>query len=267
VKRGISLRTKRSRNPKKPSDPVPELRYVQTEHERKRKRAKRSNGSYAEAQVSTLESASAYLEASARASRARNGRCPSFKESFTALLEWGEAAGLIRPQKDFPLFDREPDAFGDEHQAWFEESRNRYFKATYPNQFGCAWFHDGTATPGEYITRLTLQNKFFGDDIELEALVCSGEKLRVLTSQPHIAGEAADAGEIRLWFLSMGFRRLESNGCVAWYHKEVNLLVADAHEGNVIRSAGGLLPIDVNLIHPEGEMLELVLIELDGTAM
>jgi len=113
----------------------------------------------------------------------------------------------------------------------------------------------GTATAREYLSRLVLQNIFSQDDICFEALINSRSHLRVLTSQPHIAGEHAAAGEIKQWFLSLGFVRLETGGRIAWYRERENLLVADAHEGNVIKTAGGdLVPIDLNLIQPTGEM-------------
>lgn len=213
--------------------------------------------------LSTLESAESYVAASTRSGGASDGSGQAisspFNESFSAFLCWGESVGLIRPQEEFPFFQRRPDGFGDEHQAWFDESCNRWYKATYSNRFGIAWGRKGSATAGEYLTRLVLANQFFGDDIQLVALVDSGQKLRVLTSQPHVAGEAADQGEIRMWFSGLGFIHFESNGSIAWYRKPDNLLVADAHEGNVIRTPmGTLFAIDVNIIRPSREMLELV---------
>jgi hypothetical protein len=115
----------------------------------------------------------------------------------------------------------------------------------------------GSATALEYVVRLTLQNSYFGDDIRLLALVNCDQKLRVLTSQPHIAGEPAVYAEIQEWFRQLGFWRFEANERVAWYLRFENLLVADAHEGNIIRTASGdLVPIDLNIIRPTGELLE-----------
>ncbi len=114
----------------------------------------------------------------------------------------------------------------------------------------------GSATAGEYLTRLVLQNRCFGDDIVLVALVESGQKLRVLTSQPHVAGEAAAYEEIQEWFCGLGFCRVDAGNSTAWYLKSENLLVADAHEGNVIRTgSGALVPIDLNIVQPAAEVL------------
>jgi len=154
---------------------------------------------------------------------------------------------------------------GHEHQAWFDEESGRWFKATYENQFGLAWGRRGTATVREYLTRLILQNKYFGDDIHLVALINVEGKLRILISQPHVAGDPAAYNEIQDWFRFLGFTRLEVDGSVAWYLQEENLLVADAHEGNVIKVSYApfgtsiFLPIDLNLVQPNGNFLKSLL--------
>ena len=122
----------------------------------------------------------------------------------------------------------------------------------------------GSATAREYPTRLILQNEYFGDDIRLIVLVNAGGKLRILISQPHIAEKPAAYEEIQDWFRFRGFVRLEIRGSVAWYLKSENLLVADAHEGNVMKVSARsgtsvLLPIDLNLVQPNGVLLNGVL--------
>ena len=166
-----------------------------------------------------LESAESHVARSADASDPRDGSGKEFSVAFEAFVAWGEAHDLIRPQDDFAFFLRPTDGHGDEHEAWFDEESTRWFKATYHNRFGLAWGRDGTATVGEYLTRLVLQNIYFGDDIQLVALVNSENKLRVLTSQPHIAGEPARYDEIQRWFYKLGFCRLETAGRIAWYQK------------------------------------------------
>jgi hypothetical protein len=207
---------------------------------------------------SALIAAESYVTRSTATSCSLHGSGKEFGQSFKALLEWGETRGLIRPIEDFSFFNRAPDGFGDEHQAWYDQNTNRWFKATYPNRFGLSWFGEDTASPGEYLTRLVLQNKHFNDRIDLVALVNSNGKLRVITSQPHIAGEPASHDEIQKWFLGLQFTKVESENRIAWYSALDNLLVADAHEGNIARSGGTLVPIDLNLIQPTGELLALV---------
>lgn len=217
-----------------------------------------------------LGAAEGYVAASADAGRTCNESREKFSATFEALCRWGEENGLIRPIADFKFFGRRPDGYGDEHQAWFDEQLGRWFKATYENRFGLAWGRRGTATVREYLTRLILQNKYFGDDIHLVSLINVGGKLRVLTSQPHIAGDPAAYAEIQEWFRFLGFIRVEIGGSIAWYLRSENLLVADAHEGNVIKvsvrttGAGVLVPIDLNLIQPNGYLLEGLLQHFEG---
>lgn len=207
-----------------------------------------------------LESAARYVAGSA----ATDGKNPSvrspFASSFDAIVTWGQANEIIREESEFDFFRLSPTGQGNEHQGWFHESSNLWYKATYPNKFGLAWGRDGTATVGEYLNRLVLQNLHFGDDIKLVALANCNAKLRVITTQPHIVGTHATYDEIRPWFHGLGFARFESNGSIAWYRTSDNLLVSDAHEGNVMRSVtGALFAIDVNPMHPNDEMKTLVL--------
>ena len=207
-----------------------------------------------------LHAAESYVTASADTGRSCDACGKKFAPTLKALCCWGEKFALIRPESEFEFFNRAPDGYGDEHQAWFEEKSGLWFKATYPNRFGLAWGRRGSATVRQYLTRLILQNNYFGDDIRLIALVNAGGKLRILISQPHVAGEPARYDDIQDWFGFLGFARLDSEGSIAWYLEEENLLVADAHEGNVIRASSRigrvLLPIDLNLVQPNGDLLE-----------
>ena len=203
-----------------------------------------------------LIAAHSFLVSSKRAGGARYAGGSEFSAAFACLVEWAQTNALIRQATEFPFLEREPDGDGDEHEAWYDEKVGLWYKATYPNQFGLSWVRDGSACALEYLQRLVFQNDYFGDSIHLEAVVQVGDRIRVLTSQPHIQGEAATPEEIQNWFLSLGFQRVEMGERIAWYHLELNLLVADAHEGNVLRSeTGKLFPIDLNIMRPEGEAL------------
>ena len=230
--------------------------HEQNENHERQHQSNRSISGLGQTLSNSLESASSYVGRSTSASAAGDDGGKSFTVAFRALLEWSEARGLIHPENHYPFLGRPPDGFGDEHQAWFDEVSNRWFKATYPNRFGLGWGRVGTATAAEYLSRLVLQNRCFGDDIRLVAVLNSAGRIRVLTSQPHISGEAASASEIQQWFQEIGFRRRVAEGRIAWYLRERNLLIADAHEGNVLKTPeGALVPIDLNIIQPEGDLL------------
>lgn len=210
-----------------------------------------------------LIAAEGYVTASADAGRSCDAGGKKFASTIEALCEWGENFSLIRLPSEFSFFERRPDGYGDEHQAWFDEPSGLWFKATYENRFGLAWGRKGSATVREYLTRQILQNRYFGDDIRLVALINASGKLRILVSQPHVAGEPAGYDEIQDWFRFLGFERLDCGGSIAWYLDEENLLVADAHEGNVIKALNlsgetVLLPIDLNLVQPNGALLRAI---------
>lgn len=212
-----------------------------------------------------LESAERHIAGSAGAGSSCDGSGEAFAATFSSFIDWAEARGLIRTPADFGCFARHPDEHGNEHEVWFDISSKRWFKATYLNRFGLPWGQGDSATPHEYLLRLLLQNLHFGDDIRLVALINCDGKVRVLTSQPHIAGDFATLAEIQKWFDQRGFRRIETENRIAWYLKSENLLIADAHEGNVIRTAvGTLVPIDLNVIQPRGGLLEWVQLEITG---
>jgi hypothetical protein len=218
-----------------------------------------TEGNNGKTEGSALESAEGHVTASTGTDCPCDVCCKSFTTAFSAILGWAEDNGLIRQISDYDFFGRPPDGAGDEHEAWFEENSSRWFKATYDNEFGLAWGRLGTATAKEYLTRWVLQNQFFGDDIHLVALVNSNSKMRVLISQPHIEGDPASPSDIENWFISIGFSKIDFSGSVAWYLEEENLLVADAHEGNVLRSpSGDLIPIDLNIVKPAVHLLEAI---------
>ncbi len=204
-----------------------------------------------------LESAARYVARGANSSGASDGSGTAFAAAFRAFCEWGVENNLIRLRGEFDFLARKPDAFGQEHEVWFDEPSNRWFKATYKNRFGLAWGRDGSATALVYLQRMILQNTYFGDDVRLVGLANCDGKLRTIISQPHIAGVSATYDQIQDWFTELGFVRRLAGVRIAWYLEEENLLVADAHEGNVIKTTDGVLvPIDLNITHPTGELRE-----------
>jgi len=214
-----------------------------------------------------LESAERHIAGSAGSSSSCDGSGAAFASAFSALVDWAEGHALIRVQSDFDFFERPPDSRGNEHEVWHDPASKRWFKVTYLNRFGLPWGEGQSATPHEYLLRLLLQNIYFGDKVYLVAIINCEGRIRVLTSQPHVAGDYATPDEIQRWFRGHAFRRIETERRIAWYLKSENLLIADAHEGNVIRTAAGtLVPIDLNLVQPKGPLLEWVQFQITGQA-
>jgi len=126
---------------------------------------------------------------------------------IAALRLWAESSGGYR---NFEDLTRPPDAFGFEHEVWFQKSGSenpRVLKATYANSFGV--MPDGSeATPIGYLERPQLQNHVFGDDIELVGVMePSFALIRIITSQQAIQGRPAEIEEIEIFFSQRGFQR------------------------------------------------------------
>lgn len=148
------------------------------------------------------------------------------------------AAGLCG---HFEILSEEPDAFGYEHQVWFQEGNPepRVLKATYTDTFG--HLPDGThCLPTQYFERLLLQNEVFGDDIRLEGIV-HGEihSCRVVTSQPAVNGRFATPEEISGFFLARGFEAVKHDGRPLWWRRTDDIVCADTHGGNILVTPGG----------------------------
>jgi hypothetical protein len=131
------------------------------------------------------------------------------RQSFRArqerdLLAWArENRRLIDPADYLPCAIRG----GEEHRLWPDADCRRYWKVTYPGFTGftviaspeSGGIPDLTpALPLEYLERLSLQNRVFGDDIRLEGVALEGNKTVVVTSQPILVGQPRSSWSVCL---------------------------------------------------------------------
>jgi len=110
---------------------------------------------------------------------------------------------------------------------------------------------DRGATPSEYLDRLTLQNRIFNDDIQLERIVTNDGKPIIITSQPAIKGDAPVQAALDGLMAAKGYEKLADG---AYYDKQAGLLVFDLFPRNAIQAANGhIYPIDpvIQRITPE----------------
>ena len=147
-----------------------------------------------------LESAARHLRASpppAGGSPARQREILRGRQERD-LLAWArEQRRLIESATYLGLAERG----GEEHRLWLAEEGQRYFKATFPGRCGFAVIltHAGVpdladATPLEYLERLILQNRVFGDKVRLEGITQEPGGTAIVTSQPHLWGCQAVLG-------------------------------------------------------------------------
>ncbi len=213
------------------------------------------------------KSAAHYVRRGAEAIRSRytlglcEGVCPSlYKAERQALIQWAEARGALLTEDFLRSFSYT--GYGAEHRVYHDECNKLAIKATHPNRFG----HSTTtprlgATPAEYLRRLAWCNVFFGDEIRVLGVICDEEQIQVVSSQPWIADNKKDppsGEEIAAYFAEFGFLPVSENPeTPVFYSPEFNLLVADAHDTNVIRSRdGGLAQIDVVVGAPGPEAVK-----------
>jgi len=112
----------------------------------------------------------------------------------------------------------------------------RFFKSTRPEAqlgFGIALGdHLRGATPSEYLDRLALQNRIFGDDIRLERIVrISPTSISIVTSQPAITGFPASQEEIDEYMAAMEFEKF---GAGIYFDPRRLLLIYDVYPRNML---------------------------------
>ena len=191
------------------------------------------------------------------------GICNSIRGSERrALIEWATVRRRILGTQFIEQFRRV--AEGAEHVVYHDASRGLAMKATHPNRFGHSARNEGlAATPLEYLQRLGWHNALFGDDIRIAGITFVEDNIEVITSQPWIVSDGknpASEEEIDRYFEQLRFRRVEINPGVPIYFNEImKVIVADAHERNILRTEDGrLAPIDVVIGTPDSDLLERI---------
>lgn len=181
-----------------------------------------------------------------------------------ALKNWAQQNGILLAKLPASLDPDSPDNKGGmEHDAWFDESSNRWIKSTRgpgvdmgvtPKAEFDGWSLF-PAAPSQYLSRLIEANRVFGDDTRLHAVIDDGSGLRVVTSQPNVVGEPVSEDEMREAFESANFKPI---GDGAFFRKSDNTAVFDMNLKNAVKRNGVVLPIDGVVIRPNGEIKEAI---------
>lgn len=109
------------------------------------------------------------------------------------------------------------------------------------------------ARPLQYLARLKLQNRYFGDAMRFVGITHDAKSRRIVISQPDIQGRPASWDEIDQWFTEQGFEKLKVQRLGAYDSAAFaghGIGVFDVRPINVVTNEQGmLLPIDV-MIRP-----------------
>lgn len=149
-------------------------------------------------EAGTPESAARYVgrggETTPRHEEPYSVREARAKAEAARLLQWADEVGKLGGKVPVAQ-DR-----GGEHTVSYDPIPNRYFKATRPEAslgYDIALTDSGLgATPAEYLDRLALNNRYFGDDVCIERVVKQGDKAIIVTSQSFVDGLPATPSQI-----------------------------------------------------------------------
>lgn len=210
---------------------------------------------------SSLEDAAAHLRAGMGAARRGRDSLLELRNLERAILrEWAAPQGRIFEQ-DPTLSLARRQAHG-EHVVGFDPGSACWWKTTHAGKCGVgAEFHyddlppfdivrisSRELLPSDYIERLQIHNREFGDDIRLEGYL-EGEHPSLVISQPDIAGSPATAAQMTWQMERLGYRPMPTlhvgkSRSISFYHPEKRIALFDAHPGNFFHVDGLTLPVD-----------------------
>jgi DNA ligase (NAD+) len=158
-----------------------------------------------------------------------------------SILEWGaETKRIIDPGKLLALVGDWKKLGGQsEHTVFVVESSKRVVKFTLPPNFGA----QGAEA---YLRNISASNRLFVDDIRLHGVLETHKGPAFVISQPFVKGSEPTLEEVASWFERHGYRSIGHN---RWVNDKTETEIADAHTGNLIKTAEGeLVPIDLQVL-------------------
>ncbi len=158
-----------------------------------------------------------------------------------SILKWGANTGrMLFPEGLFSLAEGWKKFGGQsEHTVFLVEKFERVVKFTLPPNFGA----QGSIP---YLRNIDACNRLFGDDIWFHGIIATEQGPAFVISQPYVDGTEPTLEEVAKWFTDQGYI---SNGHNRWLHPVTGVDIADAHTGNLIKSADGeLIPIDLQVL-------------------
>lgn len=190
------------------------------------------------------------------------GGAPHYLEELAVFREASAADGWFLDPPP-PELGRAPDDEGNEHQVWFRPASATFLKVTWPDHFGMLVVHrhdeEPAASPVAYLERWQLHNELFGDSVSFLGAMDAPEGLRLVITQPAIAGSPASEEQIEAFFTDSGWRPFRIDGNLAFFDPERNLVVSDTHRGNLIlMDDGTLAPIDFRVQRLTGPLIDIV---------
>jgi DNA ligase (NAD+) len=164
------------------------------------------------------------------------------REEAESVVSWARKNGrLIDPLRFGTLAEGYASLGGQsEHTVFILANTGRVLKLTIPPAFGA---QSGALA---YLANIAAANRLFGDDIRLHGVLETTGGPSLVTSQPFVEGSQPTIDQVSAWFESNGYVSIGHNH---WKHPETGTEIADAHTGNLIKTADGeLVPIDLQVL-------------------
>ena len=158
-----------------------------------------------------------------------------------SILEWGTHARRLLNLQEITRLTKDWIKLGgqSEHTVFLVEKWERVIKFTLPPNFGA----QGSV---RYLQNIDACNRLFGDDIWFHGIFLTEQGPAFVISQPYVDGTEPTLEEVADWFTNQGYI---SSGHNRWLHPDTGIEIADAHTGNLIKSADGeLIPIDLQVL-------------------
>lgn len=206
---------------------------------------------------SLAKDASAFLAKSSSTAQSLSGSPKEIRRQSDALVEWARLSSVLL-EEDYIAGLEKFQARSAEHEVFYRPSDHRAVKRTHPGSYGFAVASNGkhrAATPMLYLERLLMTNFVFDTDLRLEGVLLDKlaayddgfNKPSIVISQEWIDAQDEyspypSEQEIRDFMEGLGFCLLPD--CLTKWKKD-RVIVSDTREHNFIKSAVGLIPIDL----------------------
>lgn len=142
---------------------------------------------------------------------------------------------------------------GSEHLVYFNEGGETVLKLTKPGIFGESYFlADGRVnqrccTPGDYLLRMQFLRTHFGFAPEDIGVTDLGQ---IVTLQKFVKGDPPTQEEVDAFLQESGLEPVKQN-CFIWKRavpdEGVEYWVGDARDENFVKTASGIVPIDLRM--------------------
>lgn len=169
------------------------------------------------------------------------------------VLAAAKKSGFYVPPEKVPALRRDLENIGGyEHDVYLDPDTNRVWKLTANGKFG-----HGDRGVHDYLRRLEEANRLWpalGYRIN-GVTEDHADRPQLITSMNHIAGDHPPDREVAGWFRQHGWQPIGWDGAPgsdehvrSWRDPHSGTIIGDTHGGNFIRTAEGLVPIDVDII-------------------